>query len=91
MRGFPKMQQISAYHAELPQILKFIVYAEQDYSRKVQQESVECRVGCKTKSRRNGWKLSRKEKLVGLGCIYFIHIVQMYWIQGLAVQSNRSD
>ena len=35
MRGFPKTQQISAYHAELPQILKFIVYAEQDYSRKV--------------------------------------------------------
>ena len=91
MRGFPKMQQISAYHAELPQILKYIVYAEQDYCRKIQQESIECRVGCKTKSRRNGWKLSRNEKLVGLGCIYFIHIVQMYWIQGLAVQSNRSD
>ena len=35
MRGFPKMQQISAYHAELPQILKYIVYAEQDYCRKV--------------------------------------------------------
>ena len=39
MRGFPKMQQISAYHAELPQILNSLYTQSKiivgKYSRKV--------------------------------------------------------